>query len=120
MQEREMKLWDPRQLEKPVARVRIDTGTGVLMPFYDIDTNLLFLGGKGDKSVRYYEIDTAAKPFVHPINHTALHDTTVGMALLPKKECNVSKCEVAKVLNLTRYGKFCELRIPLTGEQEID
>ena len=46
MQEREMKLWDYRQLNQPLTRVRVDTGTGVLMPFYDADTDLLFIGGK--------------------------------------------------------------------------
>lgn len=30
--------------------------SGALLPFYDPDTSILFLGGRGDGNIRYYEV----------------------------------------------------------------
>jgi len=53
--QRELKIWDPKMPDKPVKKVDIDQAAGVLMPFFDADTNVLYLAGKGDGNVRYYE-----------------------------------------------------------------
>ncbi len=34
---------------------KIDAGGGVINPYYDEDLGILFLGGKGDASVKYLE-----------------------------------------------------------------
>lgn len=38
---------------------------------------------------------------LHRIDQVTTHNNTVGMALLPKRSCDGSKCEIAKLLNLT-------------------
>lgn len=43
-------------LQDPVSEMDLDQSAGVLMPFYDQDTSVLFLGGKGDGNIRYYEL----------------------------------------------------------------
>ena len=47
--------------------VELDTSNGVMFPIYDPDTNLVYLCGKGDSVIRYFEI-TPEPPFVHYIN----------------------------------------------------
>ena len=44
--QRQFKIWDPRSMEKEVHKVDIDQAAGVIMPFYDPDTSLLYLCGK--------------------------------------------------------------------------
>lgn len=43
---REMKGWDLRNLSEPFFHTELDQSAGVLMPFYDDDTRLLYLAGK--------------------------------------------------------------------------
>lgn len=110
MQERELKLWDPRNLSKAVHRERIDSGVGALFPLYDPDVDLLYLMGKGDRSARCFEIDTTRAPFMHALDHTSLANMTFAAALLPKQVCTTYECEVARVLNLSSTGGgICEV-----------
>jgi len=46
MSDRQLFLWDTKNLKEPIKQETIDTSSGVLMPFYDNDTKLLFLAGK--------------------------------------------------------------------------
>lgn len=44
--QRQLKIWDTRNLETEVKALEIDQAAGVIMPFFDPDTNLLYLAGK--------------------------------------------------------------------------
>ncbi|KAG6614630.1 coronin-like protein [Phytophthora cinnamomi] len=105
MQERELKIWDPRQLAKCLHRERLDAGgVGQLFPLYDADLDLLYVLGKGDRSARLFEVDLARAPYVHALDHSALGNMTLAATLLPKAACDTNVCEVARVLNLTASG----------------
>ena len=54
--ERLYALRDESRLDEPIIQEELDTSNGVLFPLYDYDTGLLYLVGKGDCSVRYYEV----------------------------------------------------------------
>jgi coronin-1B/1C/6 len=69
------------------------------MPFFDEGTNLLFLGGKGDGNVRYYEIVNDA-PWQFLIE-SSKGTPARGLCMLPKRTCDVMKCEVVRMLKLT-------------------
>jgi coronin-1B/1C/6 len=47
MSDRQLNLWDTNNLEKPIKQEFLDTSSGVNMPFYDADTKMLYLAGKG-------------------------------------------------------------------------
>lgn len=117
MQERELKLWDPRHLAKAVHRQRLDASIGQLLPLYDDDVNLLFLLGRGDRSVRSFEVD-ATRAVVQPLDHSVLANMTFAAALVPKQACDTTSCEVARVLNLSTSsstGGVCDVlsfRVP--------
>lgn len=44
--ERQLGVWDPANLEKPLKLEAIDTGSGVLFPYYDNDTQVVYVAGK--------------------------------------------------------------------------
>ena len=46
MSDRQLFLWDAKNLKTPIKEEAIDTSSGILMPFYDNDTKLLYLAGK--------------------------------------------------------------------------
>lgn len=105
MQERELKLWDPRNLSSHVHRQRLDSSIGQLYPFYDDDVNLLYLLGKGDRSVRSFEVDFGrGSGTIQALDHSVLANMTFAAAMLPKQACDTASCEVARVLNLSSSG----------------
>jgi coronin-1B/1C/6 len=47
MSDRQVNIWNTGSLEKPLKSINLDTSSGVIMPFYDVDSNMLYLAGKG-------------------------------------------------------------------------
>ena len=95
--DRQLAIWDARAAGEPLHLSTIDTASGILMPFYDNDTGIFFLGGKGDGNIRYYEIVNDSK-LIYYISEYKSATPQLGMALRPKTACDVSKCEVVAVL----------------------
>ena len=52
---RQVRIWDTRSLESPLSQHEIDQSASKLNPFWDEDSRLIFLAGKGSGSVRYCE-----------------------------------------------------------------
>lgn len=98
--EREYALWDPKNMKDPLVRTNVDSASGVLMPFYDNDTSVLFLGGKGDGNIRYYEVVDEA-PYVHYLTEFKTNTPARGLAALPKRAMNVADCEIARFVKVT-------------------
>lgn len=65
--DRQYAVWDQHDLNRPLAIDTIDSSSGVVFPFYDQDTNIVYLAGKGDGNIRYYEIVDEA-PYIHFLN----------------------------------------------------
>jgi coronin-1B/1C/6 len=98
--QRQFKIWDPRNTSQELEKVDIDQAAGVIMPFFDPDTGLLFLAGKGDGNVRFYEIVNEA-PYVFPVSDYRSNVSAKGMAWVPKRGLNVMGCETARLMKLT-------------------
>jgi coronin-1B/1C/6 len=97
---RQFKIWDPKNTEKPLATCDIDQAAGVIMPFFDEDINVLYLAGKGDGNIRYYEIVPEA-PHYFQISEFRSSTSAKGCAILPKAGNNIMGCEVTRLLKLT-------------------
>jgi len=98
--ERQFSLWDPRSMDKPVHTENIDTAAGILMPFYDNDTNVLYLAGKGDGNIRYYELVDDA-PYIYFLSEYKSATPQRGMGWVAKTSVDTSTCEIARLLKLT-------------------
>uniref|UniRef100_A0A8C5PWQ8 Coronin n=1 Tax=Leptobrachium leishanense TaxID=445787 RepID=A0A8C5PWQ8_9ANUR len=105
MSERQLALWDPSNFDEPIALQEMDTSNGVLLPFYDADSNIVYLCGKGDSSIRYFEITDEA-PFVHYLSTFSSKEPQRGMGFMPKRGLDVSKCEIARFYKL--HERKCE------------
>eukprot|EP00924_Labyrinthula_sp_SR-Ha-C_P001662 maker-scaffold_18-snap-gene-5.3-mRNA-1 protein AED:0.01 eAED:0.01 QI:424/1/1/1/1/1/4/221/469 len=101
---RGFKIFDLRNISGPkngqLAEVKMDRSSGGLMPFHDGDLNMLYIGGKGDANVRYFEI-TDEKPFQYKLDEFRHNKPTKGMCALPKHALDIEKNEVARFLRLT-------------------
>nr|XP_060612676.1 coronin-6 isoform X2 [Anolis sagrei ordinatus] len=105
MSERQLALWDLKNFEEPIALQEMDTSNGVLLPFYDPDSSIVYLCGKGDSSIRYFEITDEA-PYVHYLSTYSSKEPQRGMGYMPKRGLDVSKCEIARFYKL--HERKCE------------
>ncbi|MGH0182997.1 UNVERIFIED_CONTAM: hypothetical protein FKN15_010853 [Acipenser sinensis] len=105
MSQRELGLWDPTNFDEPISLLEMDTSNGVLLPFYDADTSIVYLCGKGDSSIRYFEI-TDEPPYVHYLSTYSSKEPQRGMGFMPKRGLDVSKCEIARLYKL--HERKCE------------
>nr|XP_012219924.1 PREDICTED: coronin-7 isoform X1 [Linepithema humile] len=96
---RQVYIRDLRHLNDPVKTLELDCSTGILMPLFDSDTNMLFLAGKGDTTIIYMEVTDKDPHLVEGIRHSG--EQTKGVCLVPKRALNVMQAEVNRLLQLT-------------------
>jgi coronin-1B/1C/6 len=102
MSERQYCIWNLDEKSKEIKEEStndLDTANSCLVPHYDADCGLLYLAGKGDSVIRYYEI-VPEEPFIHYINTYQSKDPQRGIAAIPKRSVNVNNCEVVKFYKL--------------------
>ncbi|XP_077425909.1 coronin-2A isoform X2 [Vanacampus margaritifer] len=105
--ERQIALWDLDDLSVPLVEENLDGSSGFLFPFYDPDTHILYLAGKGDGNIRYYEI-SSEKPYIHFLTEYRSNLPQKGMGVMPKRGLDVSLCEVYRFYKLVTVKTLIE------------
>lgn len=105
--DRQIALWDLDDLSVPLLQENLDGSSGVLFPFYDPDTHMLYLAGKGDGNTRYYEI-SSEKPYLHYLTEYRSSLPQKGMGVMPKRGLDVSSCEVFRFYRLITIKSLIE------------
>ncbi|XP_037544478.1 coronin-7 [Nematolebias whitei] len=85
----------------PIACTCLNVSPSTLIPFYDPDTSVAFLTGKGDTRVYIYELVPEEPYFIECSSFNA-PEPHKGLVFLPKTECNVRDVEIAVGLMLTK------------------
>ncbi|CDH52969.1 actin-binding protein [Lichtheimia corymbifera JMRC:FSU:9682] len=98
MSDRQLNLWNSDDLSKPMKSEFIDTSSGVIMPFYDNDNSILYLAGKGDRTITYYEFENDE---LYRLSDYRDVEAQKGVAFMPKRALNVNECEIARAYKLT-------------------
>jgi coronin-1B/1C/6 len=116
--QREIKVWDTRcviaspsscgekvhhtacrYLDRELNLLELDQSASVMMPFFDADINVVHMGGKGETSIKHFEI-TEDAPFCHYLTAYNSKEPQRGIAYLPKSAVSVETCEVARIFRL--------------------
>ncbi|NWI95060.1 CORO7 protein, partial [Pitta sordida] len=93
--ERRILLYRAQALsEGPLSVLGLDVAPSTLLPFYDEDTSVVFLTGKGDTRVFLYEV-TPEPPYFLECNSFTSHEPHKGFVFLPKTACEVREVEFA-------------------------
>nr|XP_021147479.1 coronin-7 [Columba livia] len=98
--ERRILLYRAQALpEGPLSVLGLDVAPSTLLPFYDEDTSVVFLTGKGDTRVFLYEV-TPEPPYFLECNSFTSNEPHKGFVFLPKTVCEVREVEFARALRL--------------------
>ncbi|KAI1313533.1 hypothetical protein F5Y03DRAFT_336926 [Xylaria venustula] len=93
MSDRQLALWEPGNPNPIGGFTVLDSISGVCMPFWDDGSNCLYLAGKGDGNIRYFEYENDKFEFLSEYKSP---DPQRGIAFLPKRGVNVHENEVMR------------------------
>lgn len=94
-QHRQAMVFDARNLTTPLHAELIDQASSIMIPMYDEDTGILYIGSKGDGSIRYFELCDEAPQLLNS-NTFMSSDSTKGLCMMPKSCMDVKQCEIAR------------------------
>lgn len=104
--ERQFALWNPEALDQALVTENIDQASGVLFPFWDEGTHMVYLVGKGDSQIRYFEVDEHDK-----VHFLSMYQTNIpgrSVCAMPKKDLDYMKCEVMRFFKLQHTKSIVE------------
>jgi len=116
---REYKLFDARKFDTAVLSTNLDSAAGVVMPFYDEDSDVLFLAGKGDGQIRYYEFIPEEEPskMLSGLSQYSSTNPTAAACALPRRGCDVSITEIIRIYKVSKGCVFpLQFQVPRKSE----
>lgn len=94
MSDRQLGLWDIKNPQEPIGGFeRLDSISGVCVPFWDEGTQCVYLAGKGDGNIRYFEYANDKFEYLSEYKST---EPQRGVAFLPKRGVNLKENEVMR------------------------
>lgn len=94
MSDRQLALWDIKAYREPIGGFQmLDSISGVCVPFWDDGTQCLYLAGKGDGNIRYYEYENDNLEYLSEYKSA---DPQRGIAFVPKRGVNTHENEVMR------------------------
>ncbi|KAI7893151.1 uncharacterized protein EV154DRAFT_502633 [Mucor mucedo] len=109
---REVLLLQKDNLAKPVAKNMIDVSPSVMSAYFDKDCQILFVAGRGDRTIHTFHVETDTQKLV-PLAKIESASLQQGFAFLPKRACNVKEIEIDKFYRLTpTHIEVVGVRVP--------
>ncbi|KAL5335468.1 hypothetical protein BJX70DRAFT_375064 [Aspergillus crustosus] len=94
MSDRQLALWDIRSPQAPIDGFKtLDSISGVCMPFWDDGTQMLYLAGRGDGNIRYFELENDKFEYLSEYKSA---DPQRGIAFMPKRGVNMHENEIIR------------------------
>ena len=118
LSDRQIGIWDAFNLEKGDLGgfYTVDQSSGILMPFYDPDNKILYLAGKGDGNIRYYEFQNDE---LFELSEYQSTEPQRGFAVAPKRMVNVRDNEVLRCFKtvVDQYIEPLSFYVPRRSEE---
>ncbi|XP_071951784.1 coronin-7-like [Antedon mediterranea] len=101
--QRKISVYGLTDLSKPLHEVEFDVSPSILIPYYDEDTNVVFLSGKGESMIYIVEV-SAQQPYIFDCSNFKLNSIYQAVSFLPKNVCVVKDVEFARAVVLTKMN----------------
>jgi len=98
--DRELAVFDPRNLKARIHTEKLDPSSSTMFLFEDRDTGLLFVAGKGDGNIGFFEVTNEAS-FLYNVGNYKSNSPQNGLALMSKFSTKVMNCEIVRFLKLS-------------------
>ncbi|CAF0930923.1 unnamed protein product [Rotaria sordida] len=106
--ERQIAIWNLNDLSQPLTVETVDFSAGALIPYYDHDTRTVYLAGKGDGNIRYYEVSDQGEPYLYFLSEYKSSTPQRCLGVMPKIGLDVTRNEITRFYKLYATGSVCE------------
>lgn len=120
--ERQYAVWDLRDLSQPLIMKRLDDYAGIANPFFDEDSKVVFIAGKGESSVSFYQYSTDSPNFLDYLHAYKGKEPQKGFSFMPKRVVDVMANEIMRGVRLTgKTLEYVAFKVPRkTGTFAVD
>jgi len=87
--------------EAPLKDLDIDNANSLMIPFYDPDSMVLWIGSQGGNFIRFFQI-TTEPPYVEFLSIMDSKGDVTGLSWFPKSVVDIKKVEVMRCVKLTK------------------
>jgi len=114
---RQYSVYDTQKFSAALTTQELDSGAGSIIPYFDADNSVMYLAGKGDAAIKYWEA-VNDEPYLHFLSEFRESESTKGCCFLPKVCCDTKITEVAVALRILRDGVFpVSFTVPRKSDQ---
>ncbi|TKR93245.1 hypothetical protein L596_007739 [Steinernema carpocapsae] len=85
----------------------IDGSSGLLMPLVDPDLLLVYIAGKGDANVRFYEVNESPA-FISYLGESHGTKSQTSVCAIPKRAVNPEECEIMRIYRIAAENLLIE------------
>lgn len=113
--ERQIRLYDTRKFDDAIQKVTVDTQSGIMTPFFDADIGLIYLPGRGEGNIKYFDFSNGTVKFASEYRGAT---TQKGMAIFPKRMVNYNRCEITRFAKMTNSNtiEYLSFYVPKRNE----
>jgi len=80
---------------------RLDDYAGIPYPFYDEDTKVVYIAGKGETAITYYQYSTESPNYLDLLYAYKGKEPQKGFSIMPKKVVDLMGCEILRGVRVT-------------------
>ena len=111
--EREYAVWDTRDMTQPLIKRRLDDYAGIPYPFFDEDSKVVYIAGKGETAVSFYQYSPESPNQIDFLHAFRGKEPQKGLSFMPKRGVDVMTCEVARAVRLTaKTVEYVSFKVP--------
>ena len=107
---REIKLYDIRDTVSAVSSLEIDHQTGVMYPWFDYDTGVIYIPSKGEAMLYFYEFSNGQ---IAKLNEFKTNDRPKSFSFVEKRFCDYKKNEMTMMFRYKENNlSFVSVYVP--------
>jgi hypothetical protein len=97
---------------------RLDDYNGIAMPFFDEETKIVFIAGKGESAVSFYQFNLDSPNYLDYLYVFKGKDPQKGFSFLPKRVSDIKAFEILRGVRLTgKTIEYVSFKVPSKSGQ---
>ncbi|KAK3749981.1 hypothetical protein QZH41_007301 [Actinostola sp. cb2023] len=105
-------VYDVKNLSQPLESVTLEVAPSILIPYYDEDTGVVMLSGKGDTVVYCFEVSPES-PYLFELSPYRTTSPFQAVGFLDKRSVDVRSVEITRGVKLSKTNvELVQFKVP--------
>jgi len=110
--ERQFAVYDIKNLSAPLEMRRLDDYPGIAHPFFDEDHGVLYIAGKGESAITYYQFRNSGS-YIEPLSAFKGKEPQKGFSMMPKRCVDPMESEVMRGVRMSaKTVEYVQFKVP--------